>query len=57
MSPSNLHGKSALITGSSKGLGSRVVNALSTQLHGELDWTTSTSGTDFTLLIPLSVSA
>ncbi len=39
--------------GSSKGLGSRLVNALSTQLRGELSWTTSTSGTDFTLLIPL----
>jgi two-component sensor histidine kinase len=38
---------------SSKRLGSRLVNALSTQLRGELRGPTSASGTNFTLLIPL----
>ena len=38
---------------SSKRLGSRLVNALSTQLRGELSRPTSASGTNFTLLIPL----
>ena len=38
---------------SSKRLGSRLVNALSTQLRGELRRPTSASGTKYTLLIPL----
>jgi two-component sensor histidine kinase len=38
---------------SSKRLGSRLVNALSTQLRGELRRPASTSGANFTLLIPL----
>ena len=38
---------------SSKRLGSRLVNALSTQLRGELRRPTSASGTNHTLLIPL----
>jgi two-component sensor histidine kinase len=38
---------------SSKRLGSRLVNALSKQLRGELNGPTSAPGTNFTLLLPL----
>jgi len=41
----------------SKRLGTRLINALSTQLGAELTRPSSTKGTNFTLLVPLAPAA